>query len=205
MVTTIYHGTPLTPRAALKAVLPMRGACVSFYRPDDVEAVEAVSPTIMFRQWGILRMDGRDARGRRVVRQGRLDPVLPLAARAAVSAGPVGCCARCAWRAFPAQRRASQRLAVRAFEGLPSLAHGRAIGAPWPLVRAIRSRGSGVDRASENRACGMPSLSGAYGRGVGIARQSLATDSYDARREGRGRLSIPQRRQYVARAKWASL
>lgn len=44
----VYHGTPLTPRAALLAALPGRGACVSFYRPDDVEAVEATCSRIMY-------------------------------------------------------------------------------------------------------------------------------------------------------------
>jgi len=44
----IYHGTPLTPRAALVAVLPGRASCVSFHHPQDAEAVEATSPTIMF-------------------------------------------------------------------------------------------------------------------------------------------------------------
>lgn len=29
---TIFHGTPLTPRAALQALLPGRAACVSFWR-----------------------------------------------------------------------------------------------------------------------------------------------------------------------------
>lgn len=45
---TIYHGTPMTPRAALLGVMPGRAACVSFYRPDDVDAVESVCPRIMY-------------------------------------------------------------------------------------------------------------------------------------------------------------
>lgn len=44
----IHHGTPMTPRAALLDVCAGRAMCVSFYRPDDVEVVEAISPTIMF-------------------------------------------------------------------------------------------------------------------------------------------------------------
>jgi len=56
MTPLIYHGTPLTPRAALNAVLPGRGACVSFWRPDDIEAVQQVAPFIMldngaFSEW----------------------------------------------------------------------------------------------------------------------------------------------------------
>ena len=46
MTALIYHGTPMTPRAALEAVLPGRAACVSFWRPDDAEAVASVSPFI---------------------------------------------------------------------------------------------------------------------------------------------------------------
>lgn len=42
-MTTVYHGTPLTPRAALVAVGAGRAMCVSFYRPDDAEVVEAIS------------------------------------------------------------------------------------------------------------------------------------------------------------------
>lgn len=44
----IYHGTPLTPRSALNAVMPSRAACVSFYHPSDADAVAAVCPLIMF-------------------------------------------------------------------------------------------------------------------------------------------------------------
>jgi hypothetical protein len=43
----VYHGTPLTPKAAL---LAMRGRafCVSFYRPDNVADVEAIAPFVMY-------------------------------------------------------------------------------------------------------------------------------------------------------------
>lgn len=44
----VYHGTPVTPKAAFDAVMPGRGACVSFYRPDNVDAVEAACPFIMY-------------------------------------------------------------------------------------------------------------------------------------------------------------
>lgn len=48
----VYHGTPLTPRAALEHILAGRGACVSFYRPDDLELVLRLSPQIMFDHGG---------------------------------------------------------------------------------------------------------------------------------------------------------
>lgn len=43
----VYHGTPLTPAPALEAVAG-RAFCVSFYRPDSVDAVERMSPAIMY-------------------------------------------------------------------------------------------------------------------------------------------------------------
>ena len=60
----IYHGTPMTPRAALLDVCDGRAMCVSFYRPDDVEAVEAISPAIMFRQWSVFVLEAGAARRR---------------------------------------------------------------------------------------------------------------------------------------------
>lgn len=45
---TIYHGTPITPRAALLDIGAGRAMCVSFFRPDDVDVVEAVSPAVMY-------------------------------------------------------------------------------------------------------------------------------------------------------------
>jgi hypothetical protein len=44
----VYHGTPLTPRAALQAVLPGRAVCVSFYRPDSARDAEMVAPYLMY-------------------------------------------------------------------------------------------------------------------------------------------------------------
>ncbi len=46
-MATVYHGTPLTPAPALNAVSG-RAFCVSYYRPDNVEAVEAMAPFIMY-------------------------------------------------------------------------------------------------------------------------------------------------------------
>lgn len=43
----VYHGTPLTPREALLAA-GARGYCVSFFRPDDLDAVEAIAPHVMY-------------------------------------------------------------------------------------------------------------------------------------------------------------
>ena len=48
MMVTVYHGTPMTPRAALNSIMPGRAACVSCYRPDDLEALLAICPQVMF-------------------------------------------------------------------------------------------------------------------------------------------------------------
>ena len=45
---TIYHGTPLTPKAAFLDVMPSRAVCVSFYRPDDVARAESCCPYVMY-------------------------------------------------------------------------------------------------------------------------------------------------------------
>lgn len=47
MMALVYHGTPLTPRAALQAMTG-RSFCVSFFRPDDVDEVERIAPYVMF-------------------------------------------------------------------------------------------------------------------------------------------------------------
>lgn len=47
MKATIYHGTPLTPEAAL-VQLAGRAFCVSFFRPDNVKRCEEISPALMY-------------------------------------------------------------------------------------------------------------------------------------------------------------
>jgi len=44
----VYHGTPITPNAAFDAVMCGRGACVSFYRPDQINRIERICPFIMY-------------------------------------------------------------------------------------------------------------------------------------------------------------
>ena len=67
-MTIIYHGTPITPRSALLEVCKGRAMCVSFFRPDDVEAVEAISPAVMFRQRSIFNVEGGTTQRRGVGR-----------------------------------------------------------------------------------------------------------------------------------------
>lgn len=204
-MTIIHHGTPITPREALLSVCAGRATCVSFWRPDDAEAVEAISPTIMFRQRRLFRVDGgHEARGR-VVHPRRLDTLFPVVGATPFLARSLGCHTGCARRAVPAQRQPASRVAVRSIEGRSALAHGWSDRSASQPVRPIRSGLPRLDRASEARAGGMRRVSAAHGRSGRRARQSLARPAYDARDEGGLRLSIRVGGQHVARAERPSL
>lgn len=198
----IYHGTPLTPRAALNALLPGRAACVSFWRPDDAEAVEAVFPRIMFRQRRVFRMAGGDEARRTLVHPRGLDAVLSLARAPAVHARPMGSHSRCAWSAVPAQRYALAGLAVRRSRRA-SLAHGWADRAAAAPLRPLPARVPGLDRAGNG--AGLRSMVPANGRGRGGTRQPLAGHPHDARRPGRAGIPLQQRGRFERRAERTSL
>lgn len=202
---TIYHGTPLTPRAALTAVGTGRAMCVSFFRPDDVEVVEAISPTIMFRQRRVLRMDGSTGARRRILRSRRLDTFLSLVGAAAVRTWSMGSNPRCTWRSIPVERRVAERLAVWFRPRGTSLAYGRPDQSAGEIVRALSARCFGLDRAPETRAGRLRPLPPANGRGCATVWQSLAANSHDARYGRRLRLSIFQRGQHIAGAERPSL
>ena len=179
---TIYHGTPLTPRAALVSVCTGRAMCVSFYRPDDVEVVEAISPAIMFRQRRVLILEGRNASWSGMGRNApRLVTLFPVAGAAPVSSWPVGCDPRHSWRAIAAKRCAAKRMAVWA-KGRTALAYGRAdrtAAAPLRQVRPglpwLDRRGQGAGQSRISRTDG--------GSGAGLG-QPLARPSHDARDTG---------------------
>lgn len=203
----IYHGTPLTPRAALNAVMPGRAACVSFFRPDDLEAVLAVCPQVMFRPRGIFLLDAGDAR-RSGVGRGRpatmVAGLLRVAGADAVPAGAVGDHAGQSRGPFPAQRRASERLALWG-PWRASLAHG------WPnrttgeALREISSRVRRLDRRSEEGARGLRGLFPEDGRGGPPYGQHMAPPAYASRHSRRPRISVHQRGQHVPCAERASL
>lgn len=201
----IYHGTPLTPRDALNAILPGRASCVSFFRPDDVEAVEAGCPFVMFRQRRILRMArGGEARGR-VVHPRGLDALLRLAGATAIHAGSLGRDPGCAGCAIPAQRQPTARMAVRSIKGRAALAHGRTDRAAAAPLRAVRSRVSRLDGRGQGLPGWMRGVVSPNGRDRGDFRKSLAHPPHDARCAGRARVSLPQRGQHLARAERSSL
>jgi hypothetical protein len=201
----IYHGTPLTPRAALLDVLHNRAACVSFYRPDDVEAVEAVCPRIMFRQRGIqfLETGGEAWRGLGRRRQG-LVSVLSLAG-AAPKTGPLGRHTGHAGCAIPAQRRPPQRLAVRHVLGRAALAYGRPTQSSGKAVRDIRQGCSGMGRGPKTRTCGVPTLPRTDGGSRKSYGQCVAPAPHDERRSGGPRLSVCFGGQHQPRAERVAL
>ena len=78
----------MTPRAALQQMAG-RAFCVSFYRPDDVEVVEAISPAVMFRQRRVLILAGRIKSWSGLGRRSGLETVLQMAG-AEFAARPMG-------------------------------------------------------------------------------------------------------------------
>ena len=194
---TIYHGTPLTPRAALLDVLSGRAGCVSFFRPDDVEAVEAVCPLIMFRQRGIQLLDGSPATWRGMGRQAaRLDAVLSLAGASVARRRPLGGDTGHAGSAFPAQRQPACGLAVRHKAGRPALAYGRPAGSAGASLRAIRHGCIGMDWRPQAGAGWLRAIPASNGRGRQNVRQPMAQHAHDARHQGRVRLPLRQRRRH---------
>lgn len=196
MTPAIYHGTPLTPRAALLDVCKGRAMCVSFHHPQDVEAVEAISPAIMFRQRRVFILAGGIAQRTGMGRASGLDALLSVARGTAVSPRQMGGHSRYAGSAQPAQRWATERMAIRTGARRSPVAHGWAAGPAWQTVRAIRPRGIGMDWASKKGACWLPRLSPSHGRGCGTHGKPLAPCPHDARGGRCVRLSVPERGQH---------
>lgn len=202
MTALIYHGTPMTPRAALLNVCASRAMCVSYFRPDDVEAVAAISPAIMFRQWCLFRMArGSKARAGMVHPRG-LDALLRLARTASVSSWTLGSDPRRAWRAKPAQRQPFAAVAVRATRRA-SLAHGRADRASVAAVRAIRTGLSGMD--GRGQAPGRAGLPRPHGGSGPRSRKPLACLAHDARHSSCADVSLHQRGRHHTGAERVAL
>lgn len=193
-MTIIYHGTPLTPRAALLDVLAGRAGCVSFFRPDDVEAVEAVCPQIMFRQRGVLILAASLESRAGVGARSRLDALLRVARAEAILPWSLRRHSRQPRRAVPAQRRAAERLAIRA-QGRAALAHGRADRAPRQALREVSASLPGMGwnaRRGGGAGRGLRCLHAPHGGSGSVLRERLAGPSHDARDFGRSTVPVPQ-------------
>jgi len=62
-VAFVYHGTPMTPKAAFKAVMPARGVCISYGTPTDDQRALEHCPFRMydngeFKAWNKAKKDG---------------------------------------------------------------------------------------------------------------------------------------------------
>lgn len=183
----VYHGTPMTPRAALLDVCAGRAMCVSFWRPDDVEAVEAISPAIMFRQRRVFRVAGGAEARRGMVHPRGLVALFRVVGAAPVSARSLGCDAGRTGCAEPAQRCAREGMAVRG-PWRAAVAHGRAYRAAVAAVREAPARLPWLDRGGQ--ASGPARISRAHGRSGQGFRQPLARRSHDARNRGQGSLAV---------------
>lgn len=202
----IYHGTPMTPRAALEEVCQGRSMCVSFYRPDDVEAVERISPRIMFRQRRVFVLaSGRQSRGRMGGSRPGLVALLSVAGSPTVRPRSLGGYSRPARSAEPAQRCAAEGLAVRNREGCPALAHGWPAGTSSAALRGLFDRGARLDRRPQARACGLRQIPRPHGRSGQAARQPMARTSHDARNSRGLGLPLRQRRLHIPCTEWTSL
>ena len=201
-MTTVYHGTPMTPRVALLDVCKGRAMCVSFYRPDDVEAVEAISPAVMFRQWRVFVLETSATQWRGMGGRPGLGGLFRLAGEPVVSPRTLGGYPRYAGRAVTAQRCTVERMAVRA-KRRAAVAHGRAYRTLAQTVRQTRPGLLGLDRAGQgDRLPRIPRADGRSGQGF---RQPLAGSPYDARGGGGFRLSVRQRRQHFIGTKRVAL
>lgn len=59
----IYHGTPITPDAAFRSVMPGRAAFVSYHRPDQVKIVEQTCPFVAYDNGAFSHWKAAQKRG----------------------------------------------------------------------------------------------------------------------------------------------
>jgi hypothetical protein len=186
---TIYHGTPMTPRAALQQMAG-RAFCVSFYRPDDVEVVEAISPAVMFRQWRVLILASSSAKRSGLGRGSGLGAILQMAG-ASIANRALGSNSRQSWRTFADKRWVAERLALWSM-GRTALAHGQLDRSAVAPLRQIRARLLRLDGARQGFHCWVRGLVSTHGRSCKHVGQSMAQHSHDAWRNGCARVSLSQ-------------
>lgn len=199
-IPTIYHGTPMTPRAALQQMAG-RAFCVSFYRPDDVEVVQAISPAVMFRQRRVLVLAGRIKNWSGMGGRAGLATLLQVAGTA-FAGRPVGSDTGQPWRTVTDKRWYVERLAVWSM-GCAALAHGQPDRTAIATLRQIRPRVLGLDGQWQGLQGWLRGMVSSNGRGCGSHGQSVAGHSHDARRDGRTGVSLPQCGQHQPSAEWA--
>lgn len=193
----------MTPRPALLDVCAGRAICISFFRPDDVEAAEAISPAIMFRQWSLFILESSATQWAGMGRNSaRLVSIFRMARRTPVSSWKVGGHTRHSWSAKSAQRCITERLAFWA-ERCATLAYGWAYRASSALMRPIRQSLPWLDRSW--KAFGQSRLSQTNGGSCTCSWESMARTAYDARNSSSFRLSFYQRGQYIISPEWMAV
>jgi hypothetical protein len=197
---TIYHGTPMTPRAALQQMAG-RAFCVSFYRPDDVEVVEAISPAVMFRQRRILFLAISSAKRAGLGRGSGLEALLQMA-RASTTGRALGSNTRQSWRTFTDQRRITERLAFWSM-GRTSLAHGQPNRSAFAALRQIRACMLRLDGAGQRFHSWLRGVVSTDGRSCKRLGKPVAQHSHDARRYGCAGVSFSQCGQHQLSAERA--
>lgn len=202
MEPTIYHGTPMTPRAALQQMAG-RAFCVSFYRPDDVEVVEAISPAVMFRQRSILFLAISSEKRAGLGRRSRLETVLSVAGTS-TSIGTMGSHTRQSRSTIANKRWSFERLAVWSM-GRTSLAYGQPNRSPLAALRQIRTCLLGLDGAGQRFHSWLRSMVSTHGRSCKRLGKSMAKYTYDARRNGCARVSFSQCGQHQPSAERTSV
>ena len=202
MQPVIYHGTPMTPRAALQQMAG-RAFCVSFYRPDDVEVVEAISPAVMFRQWRVLILASRIKSWSGLGRGSGLESVLQMAG-ASIAGRTLGSNTRQPRRTVTDQRWITERLAFRSM-GRTALAYGQSDRSPIKALRQIRACMLGLDGPRERFHSWLRGMVSAHERGCQHFWQSMAQHSHDAWRNGCARVSLSQCRQHQPSAERTSV
>jgi len=198
----IYHGTPMTPRAALQQMAG-RAFCVSFYRPDDVEVVEAISPAVMFRQWRVFVLAISSAKRTGLGRGSKLATILQMA-RTAIANRPLGSDSRQPWSTITNQRWTAKRLAFWSM-GSATLAHGQSNRSFVKALRQIRSRLLGLDRSGQGFNSWLRGMVSTHGRSCQHLGKPMAQHSYDARRNGCARVSISKCGQHQLSAERTSV
>lgn len=192
----------MTPRAALQQMAG-RAFCVSFYRPDDVEVVEAISPAVMFRQWRIFVLAISSSKWSRLGRGSGLATVLQMAGTS-IANRALGSNTRQPWRTFTDKRWIAKRLALWSM-GRTALAHGQSNRSLATALRQIRARLLGMDGAGQRFHSWLRSMVSTHGRSCKHVGQSMAQHSHDAWRNGCQGISFHQCGQHQPSAERTSI
>lgn len=194
----------MTPRDCLETIGVGRNLCVSFWRPDDVEVVERIASTVMFRQRGILGMARSHEARRGMVCSRGLVALLSLVGTSAAQQS-LGDHPRRAGRTFPAQRCAAERMAVSCRSLGAGLAHGWADRSTAEAVRSLAYGLHRMDRHGRGQGSRLHGLVRTDAGNRALSGWPVASASSSARRSGVARVSLRQSGREQRRTERTSL